>query len=152
MGQFRRLFLVPLALAVLLSLSLNAQTSGAAPAKSKSQPAAAKTTDKPAAKAEMSGKKLDINSATKEELQALPGIGDAYSQKIIDGRPYRAKSDLVQKKILPKATYDKVKDQIIAKQDTTKAAAAGAKDKDMKATDTKGKTKETKASTTTPKK
>ena len=58
--------------------------------------------------------RLDINTASKEDLSQLPGIGDALSQKIIDGRPYNAKNDLVRRKIIPQSTYDGIKDQIIA--------------------------------------
>lgn len=59
---------------------------------------------------------LDINTATADQLKALPGIGEAYSDRIIIGRPYQREDELVQKKIIPQATYDKIKDQIVATQ------------------------------------
>jgi DNA uptake protein ComE-like DNA-binding protein len=59
---------------------------------------------------------LDINAATAEQLKALPGIGDAYSDKIIKGRPYNFKEELFQKLILPRSTYERIKYKIVAKQ------------------------------------
>ena len=84
---------------------------------------AGKAVAKAAEKAEL----LDLNSASKKDLMTLPGIGDALSQKIIDGRPYKGKNELVQKKIIPEATYEKISSLIVAKQGTDAAKAAPAK-------------------------
>lgn len=104
--------LLSLLIAALLSVAMLAPAQ--APKKAEATKAAAKAVE---AKA---GDLIDINTAGIEKLKSIPGIGDAYSKKIVDNRPYRAKNELVTKKVLPEGVYDKIKDLIIAKQPAKK--------------------------------
>jgi competence protein ComEA len=99
--MYMKLTRLVLVLLAALTLAAAPQSSSAPPTMAKSAPA---------------GDLMDINSATADQLATLPGIGPAYSAKIVKNRPYRAKNELLDKKIVPSATYAKIKDKIIAKQ------------------------------------
>jgi competence protein ComEA len=96
-----------------LALTIGAAAQSGAPQKRTDAKTAAKAEAK---KAGAAAAVVDINAATAEQLKTLPGIGDAYAKKIIDGRPYKMKNQLVTRNVLTQSLYDKIKDGIVAKQ------------------------------------
>ncbi|MDD2539654.1 MAG: helix-hairpin-helix domain-containing protein [Desulfuromonadaceae bacterium] len=107
----KKLSILAVAFIMTASISFAADTIKTIPAKPV-MPAMPAMPSAPAAKMEL----IDINSATEAELKAIPGVGDTYAKKIMAGRPFSNKSQLLSKKIVPKPVYDKVKGMIIAKK------------------------------------
>jgi len=123
-SSIAKVTLITLALMLSAGLSNAAESKASAPQPAASKASAPKAAASKAAKpkAVAPAKLVDINSAKKDELKKLPGIGDAEADKIIAGRPYGSKAWLVSHKILPEDKYPAIKDLIIAKQPNKDAA------------------------------
>ena len=143
-------FVSVLMCSMLLSGLAVVQGQSAAPSKAPAQGAAQKAPAPSAKPAETAASLMDINTATRQQLMTLPGIGEALSQKIIDGRPYRAKNELTQKKIIPEATYEKISGLIIAKQGAAPATPATPESKGTSATPATPSSGASKAPATSP--
>ena len=114
---------IALCLALVFALTLGGIADVSATTKTEKAPAKSDTKsdmkkDDKKADDKKGAAKIDLNSATAEELRTLDGIGEAYAKKIVDNRPYKRKDEIVKKAGVPQATYDKIKEQVIAKQDT----------------------------------
>jgi len=119
--MYRKISLVALALGLLLTSAAAAQAAATTPAKAQqpaTKPAQTVNVAKPAtpARPASAAQMLDLNTATREQLVALPGIGETYADAIIKGRPYKAKAELVQRKVIPSAAYKKIRHKVIAHQ------------------------------------
>jgi competence protein ComEA len=117
---------VPLAIAFALGMLGGAADVSAQAAKPAEKAADKDTTKKTdiTKKTEMKHEPVDINSASADELKTVPGIGEAYAEKIIKNRPYARKDELVKKNVMPQGVYDKLKEHVVAKQDTAKKEPA----------------------------